>query len=81
MTAAEELLQHNRSKLYRTRTGSGRPMMAVTMMLCMAARVDAHAAFGKTPGEAHLIQNAGGVVTTASSGPGPTPGTPLARSR
>lgn len=39
------------------------PRLALAMVLCMDARVDAHAAFRIEPGEVHLIRNAGGVVT------------------
>ena len=64
MTAIEELLNRNRSKAMSHPHWMGpTPSMAVAMVLCMDARVDAHAAFGLTPGEAHLIRNAGGVVT------------------
>lgn len=64
MTAIEELLNRNRSKAMSHPYWVGpTPSMGVAMVLCMDARVDAHAAFGLTPGEAHLIRNAGGVVT------------------
>jgi carbonic anhydrase len=64
MTAIEELLERNRSKAMAHPYWVGpTPSMAVAIVLCMDARVDAHAAFGLTPGEAHLIRNAGGVVT------------------
>jgi carbonic anhydrase len=64
MTAIEELLQRNRSKAMSHPYWVGpTPSMRVALVLCMDARVDAHAAFGLTPGEAHLIRNAGGVVT------------------
>jgi len=64
MTAIEELLHRNASKAISHPYWVGpTPSMAIAMVLCMDARVDAHAAFGLTPGEAHLIRNAGGVVT------------------
>ncbi len=64
MTAIEELLDRNRSKAPSHPSWVGpTPTLAVAVVLCMDARVDAHAAFGLTPGEAHLIRNAGGVVT------------------
>ncbi|MTD14527.1 carbonic anhydrase [Nakamurella sp. YIM 132087] len=37
--------------------------MAIAVVLCMDARIDAHAAFRIEPGEVHLMRNAGGVVT------------------
>ena len=39
------------------------PSMQVALVTCMDARVDMHAAFGIAPGEAHIMRNAGGVVT------------------
>ncbi len=64
MTAIEQLLERNKSTAISHPQSLGpTPTMAVAMVLCMDARVDAHAAFGLTPGEAHLIRNAGGVVT------------------
>lgn len=64
MTAIEELLSRNRSKAMSHPYWMGpTPSMAVAMVICMDARIDAHAAFGLSPGEAHLIRNAGGVVT------------------
>jgi len=64
MTAIEELLHRNESKATSHPYWVGpSPTMEIAVVLCMDARVDAHAAFGLTPGEAHLIRNAGGVVT------------------
>ena len=63
MTAVEELLDRNKSKaMSHPYWVDPTPTMAVAVVLCTDARVDAHAAFGLTPGEAHLIRNAGGVV-------------------
>lgn len=39
------------------------PSRAVAVVTCMDARVDAPAAFGLAPGEAHVIRNAGAMVT------------------
>lgn len=64
MTAIEQLLQRNASKATSHPYWVGpTPSMGIALVFCMDARVDAHAAFGLTPGEAHLIRNAGGVVT------------------
>lgn len=53
--AIEELLQRNRSTALSPLRSGPTPSMAVATVLCMDAPVDAHAAFGTTPGEAHLI--------------------------
>ncbi len=40
-----------------------RPVEHVAVVTCMDARIDAHAALGLRLGDAHVIRNAGGVVT------------------
>ena len=40
-----------------------RPSLRVTVVTCMDCRLDLFALFGLRPGEAHVIRNAGGVVT------------------
>lgn len=42
---------------------SGRPSLGVAIVACMDARIDAYGLLGLKPGEAHVIRNAGGVVT------------------
>jgi carbonic anhydrase len=57
--------------LERSRTNPARfpgmlpapPAMHVAIVTCMDARIDAYRIFGLEPGQAHLIRNAGGVVT------------------
>ena len=62
--AIDDLLTRNRARSQSHPYWMGPvPTLAIAMVLCMDARVDAHAAFGISPGEAHLIRNAGGVVT------------------
>lgn len=39
------------------------PARRVAVVTCMDARIDVYAALGLQPGEAHVIRNAGGVVT------------------
>ena len=39
------------------------PSKHVAIVACMDARLNVHAALGICPGEAHVIRNAGGVVT------------------
>ena len=42
---------------------SGRPSLGVAVVACMDARMDVYALLGLTPGEAHVLRNAGGEVT------------------
>ncbi|MGH3977877.1 MAG: beta-class carbonic anhydrase [Pseudonocardiaceae bacterium] len=64
MTATEEMLRRN-----ATRAGSGpgklpaRPALRTAVLTCMDARIDVFALLGLRPGEAHVLRNAGGVVT------------------
>lgn len=64
MTAIEDLLARN-----ATRTGTGpRPLpsppgLQVAVVACMDARLDPVELLGLQPGDAHVIRNAGGVVT------------------
>src|SRR5579875_3446499 len=39
------------------------PSRRVAVVTCMDARIDVYAALGLRPGEAHVIRNAGGIVT------------------
>ena len=41
-----------------------RPARAVAVVACMDARMDVYRILGLEPGDAHVIRNAGGVVTT-----------------
>jgi carbonic anhydrase len=41
----------------------GRPARAVAVVACMDARMDVYRILGLEPGDAHVIRNAGGVVT------------------
>lgn len=64
MTAIEDLLTRNAT---RAATGPGtlpsRPALRVAVVACMDARLDPVQLLGLRPGEAHVIRNAGGVVT------------------
>ena len=40
-----------------------RPMRQLTVVTCMDSRVDVFAALGLTLGDAHILRNAGGVIT------------------
>jgi len=65
MSHADQLLENNR--VYASRFAKGhlshRPARPVAIVTCMDARLDVHRALGLEEGEAHVIRNAGGVVT------------------
>lgn len=42
---------------------AGRPATGVAIVCCMDARIDVYSLFGLEPGDAHVIRNAGGLVT------------------
>lgn len=64
MTAIAELVQRN---TFRAGTGPGPmtspPSLRIAVVACMDARLDPVQLLGLRPGEAHLIRNAGGIVT------------------
>ncbi|WP_219414974.1 beta-class carbonic anhydrase [Pseudonocardia nigra] len=41
----------------------GRPTLRTVVVTCMDARIDVYTLFGLAPGEAHVLRNAGGIVT------------------
>src|SRR5947209_8707726 len=65
MSETDELLSHNES--YAARFGKGAleapPARRVAVLTCMDARLDPARALGLEEGDAHVIRNAGGVVT------------------
>ena len=65
MTATDDLLRHNRT--YAERFDQGDlpmpPSRKLAVLACMDARLDVHRLLGLQLGEAHVIRNAGGVVT------------------
>jgi carbonic anhydrase len=65
MTAIDELL-HRNAELGNIVPGdrsSPRPSMNVTILTCMDSRIRVFEIFGLKQGEAHVLRNAGGVVT------------------
>src|SRR5262249_3801700 len=64
VTAIQELVDRNS---FRAGTGPGPmaspPSLRVAVVACMDARLDPVQLLGLRPGEAHVIRNAGGVVT------------------
>ena len=65
MTATDQLLRN--AKTYAEGFDKGDlplpPAKGVAIVACMDARLDPHALFGLEEGDAHVIRNAGGVIT------------------
>ena len=65
MTAIDELLRNNED--YAAAFGKGDlaspPAKRIAVVTCMDARLDAHRILGLEEGDAHVIRNAGGLVT------------------
>jgi len=64
MSATDDFLGNNAR--YARKFGgprSFRPSKGVAVIACMDARLDVYSILGLRPGEAHVIRNAGGVVT------------------
>jgi carbonic anhydrase len=66
MSATDEYLENN-ARFAETFSGSlpMLPSKQVAVVACMDARLDVYDALGLQAGEAHVIRNAGGVVTDA----------------
>lgn len=64
MTATQKLLERNQdyAKTFEPQP-TGRPVKKVAVLACMDARLDPARALGLEEGDAHVIRNAGGVVT------------------
>ncbi|SFK60377.1 beta-class carbonic anhydrase [Amycolatopsis sacchari] len=65
MTAIEELLKRHQELEDRLRgdRSSPQPSLHVAILTCMDARIRVFELFGLIQGEAHILRNAGGVVT------------------
>ncbi|WP_158848223.1 beta-class carbonic anhydrase [Saccharothrix deserti] len=65
MTAIDELLRRNAElgNIVPGDRSSPRPSMHVTILTCMDSRIRVFEIFGLKQGEAHVLRNAGGVVT------------------
>lgn len=63
--SADELIEHNRQAADAVKTPgmAAPPSRHVAIVTCMDARIDPLAELGLTVGEAHVMRNAGGVVT------------------
>src|SRR6187549_2407440 len=65
MTLTDELLRNNEAYAASFEHGDLPlpPGKKLAVVACMDARLDVHAILGLAPGDAHVIRNAGGVVT------------------
>jgi carbonic anhydrase len=65
MPGIDELLEHNRA--FAAAFGRGhldvRPSLRLAIVTCMDSRLDVFAALGLQDGQAHILRNAGGVIT------------------
>jgi carbonic anhydrase len=66
--AIEELLSRHEAggaalAAARAAGATARPALHTAVVTCMDTRIDVVALFGLTPGEVHVLRNAGGVVT------------------
>ena len=65
MSVTEELLQNNAAYAESFEKGDLQlpPARGVAVVACMDARLDVHKILGLQEGDAHVIRNAGGVIT------------------
>jgi carbonic anhydrase len=65
VSAIDDLLGRHRSRVGSFAIGElpVRPSLRAAVVTCMDARLDLFTLFGLRPGEAHVIRNAGGVIT------------------
>ena len=65
MTATDEVLKNNARYAERFDKGDlpSPPALNMAVVACMDARLDTHSLLGIQEGDAHVIRNAGGVVT------------------
>jgi len=65
MSVTEELLQNNKAYVESFEKGDLPlpPAREVAVVACMDARIDVHKILGLEEGDAHVIRNAGGVIT------------------
>ncbi|MGQ0574315.1 MAG: beta-class carbonic anhydrase [Pseudonocardia sp.] len=65
---SDELLRrhadHGQARAARACAGApARPALQTVIVTCMDVRIDVYTLFGLRPGEAHVLRNAGGIVT------------------
>jgi carbonic anhydrase len=65
MTTIDELLRHNHAYAEDSESNhlDVHPSKRLAIVTCMDSRIDVFAALGLADGEAHILRNAGGVIT------------------
>ena len=65
MSATDDLLRNNEAFAQGFGDGevAAKPAKRVAIVACMDARINPYAILGLEPGDAHVIRNAGGVIT------------------
>jgi carbonic anhydrase len=65
MSAIDDILEHNArfAAGFEHGTLGAQPTSGVVVVTCMDARIDPALALGFAPGDAHVLRNAGGLVT------------------
>lgn len=63
MDSIEDLLERNGRSEAGTPGLPAPPALRTAIVTCMDARIDVYAALGLKPGEAHVLRNAGGIIT------------------
>jgi carbonic anhydrase len=63
MSEIDELVANNREFTSGVESSGAKPTRRLAIVTCMDARLDVLGALGLRPGEAHVLRNAGGIVT------------------
>lgn len=63
MTATDDILARAARNAGSGERLTARPALGVAVVTCMDARIDPFGLFGFTRGDAHVVRNAGGIVT------------------
>lgn len=65
MSVIDELVWNSKvhALAYTTAGTHGRPARGVAIVACMDARINVESLFGLRSGDAHIIRNAGGIIT------------------
>ena len=59
----DELLRRHDKTAAAAGSTPGQPSLRTAIVTCMDARIDAYALLGLSPGDVHVLRNAGGVIT------------------
>lgn len=63
MSAIDRVVSNSRDVQLGTSHAPAQPRLQLAVLTCMDARLDVHRLLGLRPGDAHVVRNAGGVVT------------------